>query len=434
MTRARARAGADRLRAGDGPILRLTLLLLLLTAAAQSPLTALLPGAAWTNVLDDLAALAAFACAAPRLLRAPLAIVAGAAVWTVVLAFAATRSTLPPGETLVVARQVLVPVLLVLVGTSLRPEEWHAVRRATIVVGVGNACYALLELAGVHLLDPTALSTFNADRMVLRDGLPAYYSYWFGPGSPLGALGTDHVVRTGGTLLNPPVAGLVAAAALVFAWHERELRGRRVVLVLVSLSTATALARGGFVVAAAALGLSALAARVGRVGTVIAAVPLIWFAATQLADDGDSASHSDGLAYGVRRAFETGVGEGFGHAGNLAKASGLAEASESLAGIAFAAAGLPALVLVAWLLLRCALAATGPGACWEHGLAVGVVVASAFSESAGALNGAAPLWLGVGVALASLPSASQTADAGDLWGPRRTARATRTASTTSVTA
>lgn len=320
-------------------------------------------------------------------------------VWGALMVVGAFRATVGAGDAFVLFRQVTIPALLILVGLALTPHQWWLARRATIYAGVANAAYMSLEVVGVRLLDPARLATFNEARAVIRDGLPSYYHLWTGD-SLLGSLTPgETITRLGGTLLNPPMAGLLMAAAFVLLYREQEFKGRRFWLVALGAGTLLTFSRGGWLVVIAAVVLPYLLAHLGRIGALVIVTPVVVFVATQFADQGNSAAHADGLVTGLNHAATYPLGLGFGSVGNYLKGQGLTYDSESLLGIAFSAAGIGAVLLAAVLTYRLWWLSREGRHLWEAPLALGVVVAAFVSETAGGLNGTIALWLAAGVAL-----------------------------------
>ncbi len=367
-------------------------------AFLQSPLAALAPGVPGLDRLDDAVVVLLVLASVPVLGRVPGMPVALIALWGALMVLGAVESSVGISGTFILFRQVTIPALLVLVGLTISPLSWHRVRRLAIWIGLVNVAYMVVELVGVHLLDPTALSTFN-DRAVTRNGLPGYYYYWIGGDSALAFTGERFITRLGGTVLNPPIAGLVVGTALVFLWYDKSFRFRKSALVALAFTTLMTFSRGGWLVVALALVMPYLMRKVRTVGTIAIMAPALWFAGTKMADDGNSVSHAEGLTEGVRLALAGPLGVGFGSVGNYVKSLNITEASESLLGIAFSAAGVVSIALVLVLVTRLWTISGRHAWVEEAALGLGIVVAALFSETAGGLNGTIPLWLAVGVAL-----------------------------------
>jgi hypothetical protein len=390
MTSARIVTRQDRKPDGEIGLTGYLAIAAMLAGVAQTIAIALAPSVGGLTYMDDAVVILLLVSVVIRLGRTPGWPVYLVAVFMMLMVFGAIHSVVPDSATFVLFRQVTIPVLLILVGMTLTGREWKAIIRLTIWIGIANALYMLLELAGTRLLNPVTLATYERDHLVMRHSLPAYYYYYSDY--------FDVMIRLGGTVLNPPVAGLVTGGALAFLWHDRDFKHRKLFLVLLAVTTVLTFGRGGVLVAAAAIVIPALIKRTGRVATLVIASPVAYLIGTQLADDGNSQIHARGLTEGFRFAMASPIGTGFGVTGNHLKALGLTRSSESLMGIAFAAGGIVVVILAAVLLWRLFLA-IGQANNWEAAVGIGVLVAALFSESAGALNGTIPLWLAIGVAL-----------------------------------
>lgn len=422
LGRSRPRPAAKFVAPSRTKIELVGVLALLAMAAAfmQSPMAGLAPGVSGLERLDDAIVVLLVLASVPLLGRAPGMPVALITLWGALMVLGAVQSSVGSSGTFILFRQVTLPALLILVGLTISPRSWQRVRRLAIWIGLLNVVYMLLELTGVYLLDPTALSTFN-DRSTTR-GLPGYYFYWIGVDSPLSFTGERFITRLGGTVLNPPIAGLVVGTALVFLWYDKAFRFRKVALVALGFTTLMTFSRGGWLVVALALVLPYLMRTVRTVGTVMIMAPALWFAGTKMADDGNSISHAKGLTEGVRLAITGPLGVGFGSVGNYVKSLHITEASESLLGIAFSAAGVVSIVLVLVLVARLWTISSQQSGIEEAALGLGIVVAALFSETAGGLNGTIPLWLAVGVALRRAHDARAEDDEGGTSGLQRPAR------------
>jgi hypothetical protein len=366
------------------------IILTMIAGLIQSPLADVAPGLPARDLLDDALLALALVISLPRIGKSPLAASTLIFAWLIAVATSmAAVNNIPTGDEFVIARQIAVPAVLIYLGMQLTPPDWRTVTRAGIVLGIINACYMLLELAGINIFDPNALlSAPTADAST-----PGYYNYWIGEGLPT-------IARLGGIFLNPPVSGIMVAAALVALFHTREFPLRRTWLVILSATTILCFARGGWLIAAAGILIPVLVRRFGRIGSVALIVPVGLYAWTELAAHGESSSHSDGLASGVQIALGHPWGVGFGTFGNHAyRLTWRSQGGESLAGIALAALGFFALasLIILFVVLFRQVAADDGG--WEAALGIGVVVAALLSESAGALNATTLAWLAVGVAV-----------------------------------
>jgi hypothetical protein len=217
-------------------------------------------------------------------------------------------------------------------------------------------------------------------------------------------------------LLNPPTCGLLLATALVVVVHRVPgwlLRSALAIVMFVALSLT--LARGAFLLVAVGIGLPLLSRVLGRLMSFLLLTGAAVVVAGALMGQGGSALHVRGFVDGVRQAVAAPLGSGFGHFGNAAGNLGGVDhlSGESLIGIVGSAIGLPGLALVALLVVvLCRRLVRAPAdQVWLIALALAAVVASAFSETASALNATIALWLLAGRALA--PRASTEPGVGD---------------------
>ncbi|WP_326599964.1 hypothetical protein [Rhodococcus sp. PD04] len=364
----------------------------MLAGFAQTVLIALAPSLPGLTLLDDAVVVLLVFAALSRIGKAPAVPIYMIFCWVLLMVFGAAFSTVTESLTFVLFRQVTIPVLLVFIGLTLTRDEWRAVTKVAIWIGIINALYMTLEFIGVRVLDPETLATYDRTHLVMRDGLPAYYFYY------ADAFGLGQLTRLGGTVLNPPIAGLVTGGALALLWYTKDFSRRKMWLVLLAVTTALTYGRGGILVAAAAIVLPYLIRKIGAFAALVVSAPVVYLIGTQLAEDGNSGIHADGLTEGVRFAFDGVIGTGFGTIGNALKAEGITRVSESLMGIGFAAGGVLAIAVAAALAVKL-FTSIGKSGNWEAAVGLGVLVAAMFSESAGALNGTIPLWIAIGVAL-----------------------------------
>ncbi|MCZ4564250.1 hypothetical protein O4160_25775 [Rhodococcus sp. IEGM 1401] len=376
----------------------------LFAAVLQTVSIALQPGVSGLTLMDDAVVVVLVASIFSRLGRAPGWTVYLIAVWVMLMVFGVINSIVGSGVTLILFRQVTIPALLILVGLTMTSYEWRIIARISIWIGIVNALYMALEYVGVRLLDPATLASYDRTHLVMRDGLPAYYYYY------ADSFGLGEIVRVGGLVLNPPIAGLVTGGALALLWYTPDFRYRRMWMILLTLTTAMTFGRGGILVAAFAIVVPAMIRKIGRMATVVLISPATYFIGTELADDGNSQIHAKGLTDGLRFALDGPFGLGFGATGNALKALGLTRSSESLLGIAFAAGGVVTVLILAGLIAKLFVSINRVGN-WEAAVGIGVIIAALFSESAGALNGTIPLWMAIGVALRKAHEFRQTSTA-----------------------
>lgn len=325
----------------------------------------------------------------------------GLLVFTVfVIMFAAVRGG-SLGEGLNQARQVLVPVGLVFTGYVLWDRiNWSAALKFAGVLGFFVAGWVIIEgLMQAPIVHPTASVQLRmGDRPVsVRGGLPSSY-YADGISSD----GTP-VFRPGGPFMNPPMVGFfLGLATLAYARYRNPFL-RWVGFVAVAIALAETFARAGILLALSVT-VAYWAWRVaGRVVTTIGLLLAVVVLFGEVAGQGNTASHSNGLVDGLFHGLRSVVGDGFGGFGYQASSeAGDNTIGESLFGLYFSWMGIPMIVLVGWLIVRLArqlLNTTGR----ENQIvwfAVGFVVAAALSETASALTATGLSWMLVGLALA----------------------------------
>lgn len=314
------------------------------------------------------------------------------------LAFYHTQVTgsLDGGDTFVLFRQVFIPSALILIGMVITPREWKIIAGSTIVVGIVNAIYCVVEFFGVRIIDPAPLGHFHKV-YVAMDGLPGYYHGIWLDGTPF--------VRSGGLLLNPPTAGILIALAATMAFFViRGLWRIPLTFILIAAVGMTG-SRAGMLIALLGIALPILTHRFGNIVASILILGTVFFTGFNVLDQGGSASHVDGLFGGIFDAINYPFGRGFGYNGNHADSLGLTESSESLLGIAFSAGGIICVFIILLLLIREFLGHFSQPSRWIFALGIGGVIAALLSETAGAVNGTIPLWIfiGYGFSMSSYP-------------------------------
>lgn len=396
------------LLAGDDAV-GLGVLLFVMSACQRAVFAVTSSGAAL--YLDDIVLIPIALLAVYRLLRRGrlnrwILLAAALVLVSVGLAFAQARGT---DIGVYQARQILVPVILLLFGAALHPGELRRLRPLVIALGVIAAVYAVFEQFDVRLIDPRSYGGFQSSGDLTTYGrdFPGFYYYYFSD--------ADFFVRSGGFLLNPPSLGMYIAGALCWLWFDRPANAKMLPAVLLSLlltlGAILTMARGGFVIIAVLALQPVVLRRVGRFGFLIVGGLVGAFAFTQFVSAGSSARHSEGALYGFNYALTHPLGGGFGAAGNAVHTltDEVSEAGESLTTVFLASCGWIALVLVAVLLVR-GLAKHGgvPGAA----LTAAVIVA-VFSETAAGLDASGFLWILGGVALKpGLPKTGRLRDDG----------------------
>lgn len=293
------------------------------------------------------------------------------------------------------ARQVLVPAILVLFGSTLSREELLRLKPVVVTIGLIAAVYALLEQADFRPLDPSSYGGFQSTGEMTTYGreFPGFYYYYYD--------GTNYFVRSGGFLLNPPSLGMYIAAGLGWLWYGRNRDEPRIGVIFISIvliaGTIVTMARGGFVILVILLLQPWILRRAGKLGFLLVGGVLAAAAFSQFVTAGNSARHSDGALYGFAYSLTNPLGGGFGTAGNAVHTltEEVGEAGESLTTVFLTACGWIALALVIALLYR-GLARRGgiPGAALTAALVVAI-----FSETAAGLDAAAFIWVLGGAAL-----------------------------------
>ncbi|SDQ95215.1 hypothetical protein SAMN04487847_3016 [Microbacterium sp. cf332] len=302
------------------------------------------------------------------------------------------------------ARQVLVPAILVLFGSTLTRDELLRLKPIVVTFGVIAALYALLEQLDFRPLDPSTYGGFQSTGEMTTYGreFPGFYYYYYD--------GTNYFVRSGGFLLNPPSLGMYIAAALGWLWYGRDHAAPKLGAVFISVlliaGTVVTMARGGFVILAVLLLQPWILRKAGKLGFLVVGGALAAVAFSQFVTAGNSAKHSDGALYGFTYSLTNPLGGGFGTAGNAVHTltEEVGEAGESLTTVFLTACGWIALALVLALLYR-GLARRGgiPGAALTAALVVAV-----FSETAAGLDAAAFIWVLGGAALGRMGMPHQT--------------------------
>ncbi|MGJ3189252.1 hypothetical protein [Paenarthrobacter sp. FR1] len=349
------------------------------------------------NLMDDLCISLMFMVALTRLAHRFNVPALLSVVWIVACLIALWRtvdeSLIPSDSAFFLFRQVCMPVLVIVCGLVMTRREWRWVLVAVMGISLLNAAYIGLEVLGIRLVDPAPFALLSKTAMY-PNGLPGYYMSF--------DLAGELAVRAGGLFLNPPTTGIATGAAAVLTFHAVRSRWRLLLVLAFGLATIATISRAGI-----------LLMLIGIVGPILArklhplvALPILGIpalmAGNNIADLGNSDSHVDGLTVGVEHAFESVIGRGFGYVGNFAgKAGGLQEASESLSGIAFSAAGLVTVgIYVAALGAAVVFLLRQPGR-WESYLAIGALVIAMLAETAGSMNATVPMWLLVGATFAS---------------------------------
>jgi hypothetical protein len=316
-------------------------------------------------------------------------------IWLVLVVLALVLSSVPFGEAFIQARQIAVPAMIIFVGTKCGFDEWRAARHIALILTTLCAVYMVLEVCGVPLIDPVPY----AEAQGIFGKPPGYYQYYPGNGVVLR--------RAGGFLLNPPTTGLFTAAGFVVAlhllkWKVKSINVKWVLLPVLGLATLLSISRGGILILAICTILPFLIKRIGyRIASAIMLLGAIISGLVLVTHPG-SRIHFDGLIKGVEDGVTSVIGRGFGHFGNFA--TGPKNGGESLAGLAFSALGIPAIVLfliVGFVLWR---KVSITPECWEASLGLSILLVALFAETASGLTGTLLPWLALGIAVQHTPA------------------------------
>lgn len=296
---------------------------------------------------------------------------------------------LDSSDTAVLARQVVMPGALILVGIVMNAREFLIVARAAVLVAITNCVYIAVELVFGFPVPPAMLSDYHG--VYNERGIPGYYlGLWF-DGTPF--------VRAGGYFLNPPTVGIVIAIGAILVFFLWRTNWRLPVVAGMVVCLALTGSRAGMLIAFVAMVIPVVARRLGSLPALaIATVPIVLVGA-ELMNLGGAGAHVIGLTGGLTDALLYPFGRGFGFVGNHADVLGLAEYSESLAGIAFSAGGVVVVALVALLALRLLLDFLQDNCRWLPLVGLGGIGAALLSETAGSINATVPLWMIVGFSI-----------------------------------
>ncbi|MCV7594620.1 hypothetical protein M3B39_004345 [Micrococcus luteus] len=370
------------------------LVLMIFVGALQNAVVSFTAAASRITLADDLLLILAFMLAMVRQVSRPRMRLAAIGIYVFLCLLAVVRATVPFGLAFEVFRQLLVPALLVVIGMVITSREWRSALRAWFVVTVANIVYMLIEVEAGPILDPTAFVVNSGDESIVLQyqGLPGSYTYWNAEGEP--------ALRVGGLFLNPPIAGLAVGIGAVAMFHTMRSRLRWIVLIGAFFAVYFSFSRAGMLVLGLGLFIPWFSKVLGRFVTTLLAVAGGFLFFNSFAADGGSEAHIEGFIHGLDSALSSPVGEGIGSAGNLIKTTLRAsDSSESLTGIFLVATGAIGLLFLA--VMTAVLARVvwrSMTTRWEPALAVAAFVVAAVAETAGALAGAAPMWIAVGLA------------------------------------
>lgn len=400
---------------------------LFVLATLQNAMTAILPPGLAVEYYDDVAVLIAISAALPSMSTSRGIPVLALALWASLMMLALLRSTVPVEQSLLLFRQVTMPFVLLAIGLVWGRRFVRLISRSIVIVGTVNLIYMVPELLGWRLIDPLRLMENRGWQLAyVGDTLPAYYYYYPSSGGWLESLGGPEIVRLGGLFLNPPVAGMATACAAVVMWRGVGFKSYPYRALMIALVVATVLtfSRGGWAILTAGIALPLAMRTVGTIGILVSTPVVMWAISILAQGSVGGQMHLDGFTAGVVDALESPLGRGFGEAGNILTASGMEATGESLLGVAFSAAGLPAVAIVLWLAVALLAALRQDPGDWRAAVGLGLVFAAALSETAGAVYGTLGLWLAVGATMGSrggvsMPRANPRLFASECWvGPR----------------
>lgn len=349
------------------------------------------------NLMDDLCISLMFLVSLTRLAHRFNVPALLAVVWIGACVIALWRtvdeSIIPGDSAFFLFRQVCMPVLVIVCGLVMTRREWKWVLAAVLSISILNAAYIGLEVMGIRIIDPVPFALLSKTAMY-PNGLPGYYMSF--------DLAGELAVRAGGLFLNPPTTGIATGAAAVLAFHALRSRWRLLLVLALGLATIATISRAGILLLLIGIAAPVVARKLHPVVALpIMGIPAL-MAGNNIADLGNSDAHVNGLTVGIDHAFESVIGRGFGYVGNFAgKAGELQEASESLSGIAFSAAGLVTVGIYAAALGAAIIAVLRQPRRWESYLAFGALVIAMLAETAGSMNATVPMWLLVGAAFSA---------------------------------
>lgn len=359
--------------------------------------------------LDDVPAVVLVVVGVGRLIasrerRDRLAVSLGIATLAVV-AFAYIRSP-DPSVGFAQARQVLLPVGLVLAGYGMRDMiVWRRLWNVVLVVATLTAVWMVAEeVMQAPMINPVWYYTqsVGGSLVSLRLGLPPAY---------LADVPGGVIFRPGGPYMNPPVAGFVLGAGAYAAMQNLRGGTRVFVLLLIGVALAFATARAGLVIFAIVTVVYWAWNKLGRFAAVIIAALFGGYALSVFSEQGNTASHTDGLLTGVFTVLGTPLGLGFGVTGYQAGLAGaeVGSGAESLLGLYFSWLGLSALlgvaaVAVAVVRVLIKLPRRDSLPAW---VAIATLTTAAVSESASSIAATPALWMAVGLALSQRPTATR---------------------------
>lgn len=380
-------------------------LILLVIAAgwSQAPLISLTRSDAF-QYLDDVPAAVLVVAAAVRAFNVPDRRLNRAFLLMLALVFLVVLGFLRSPDTeigIAQARQVLMPFGLIFAGFVYRHDiAWSKVFKYLLLfVGVTVAWVIAEEIRQAPLLDPVwyHVNVVGGNPRSMREGLPpAYYAD--------GVSGGELAFRPGGPFMNPPVMGFLLGAGAFAA--VAKLRGlvRLGMLAGIAVALLFAYARAGILIFLVVTAVYFIWLKVGKHAGLVTGFAMAGYLFITFVEQGNTASHSDGLFSGFMLGLQSPLGLGFGTTGYQAALEGASTGvgSESLLGLYFAWMGWPMVIAVVLILIRLLhlLRRAPKNRSLPVWLAVAFLIAVASSESASSVASTPTLWLVVGAVLA----------------------------------
>lgn len=302
------------------------------------------------------------------------------------------------------ARQVMVPLVLIMLGALLRENELRKITRFIFPLGLITSIYVVFEIMGFHLIDPWLAMKFNDLKNVANYAfsreLPLNYYYFYGNASNL------YFERAGGLFLNPPGVGLFVAGIGLLAKGFGTKHQQRLAPFMTAATVIGSVGRASAVVFLLGLGQATVVKKLTRVGLVLIATAAAALLLSFFSDQGNSSAHASGFVDGLTSAVTNPLGLGFGRVGNTADQA--AESfGESLLGMFVASLGWPALAALVFAAFHALRRADQI----QNIALTAAILTSALSETLSGLAFAAPLWILAGNAWAleakKIPNQSQ---------------------------
>jgi hypothetical protein len=295
------------------------------------------------------------------------------------------------------ARQVLMPLGLAFAGFVYRDAiRWTKVSGYLLLLAALTVAWVLVEeVMQAPLIDPAwyHVNVVGGNPDSMRMGLPpAYFAD--------GVSGGDLTFRPGGPFMNPPVMGFLLGLGAFAAVARLRGLSRLAMLAAIGVSLFFAYARAGMLIFLVVTVVYFIWVKVGKYAGVLVAVGLGAYLFTTFVEQGNTASHSDGLFSGFMLGLQSPIGLGFGTTGYQAALEGASTGvgSESLLGLYFAWMGWPMIAVALLLMLHLGklLRRVPRAASLPVWLAVGFVLAVASYESASSMATTPVFWLIVG--------------------------------------